>query len=95
MTCLDDPWHEGFLPKLFNLRVVDLRESFCLARLIVEPLSGYGVHAHTPPHAPLQLRGVACLSFPTGPSSGRTVAIDLDEVTLVDRSGVRQGAWRS
>ena len=42
MTCLDDPWHEGFLPKLFNLRVVDLRESFCLARLIVEPLLGCG-----------------------------------------------------
>ena len=42
MTCLDDPWHEGFLPKLFNLCVVDLRESFCSARLVVEPLSGCG-----------------------------------------------------
>ena len=42
MTCLDDPWHEGFLPKLFNLCVVDLHESFCSARLIVEPLSGCG-----------------------------------------------------
>ena len=88
MTCLDDPWHEGFLPKLFNLRVVDLRESFCLARLIVEPLSGYGVHAHTPPHAPLQLRGVACLSFPTGPPYGGAFAVDPGGVALIRHSGV-------
>jgi hypothetical protein len=42
MTCLDDPWHEGFLPKLFNLHVVNLCESFCLAWHVVEPLSGCG-----------------------------------------------------
>ena len=40
--CLDDPWHEGFLPKLFNLRVVDLRISSCSARLVVVPSSGSG-----------------------------------------------------
>ena len=33
---------KGFLPKLFNLCVVDLRESFCSARLVVEPLSSCG-----------------------------------------------------
>ena len=42
MTCLNDPWHEGFLPKLFNLHVVNLCESLCSARLVVEPLSGCG-----------------------------------------------------
>ena len=33
---------KGFLLKLFNLCVVDLRESLCSARLIVEPLLGCG-----------------------------------------------------
>jgi hypothetical protein len=42
MTCLDDPWYEGLLTKLFSLHVVDLCDSFCLARLVIEPLSGYG-----------------------------------------------------
>ena len=95
MTCLDDPWHEGFLPKLFNLCVVDLRESFCSARLVVEPLSGYGVRARTPRRAPPQLRGMACLSLPVGPPSGGGVVADLGGVVLIHRSSVHQGAWHS
>jgi len=48
MICLSGSRREGFLPKLLNLYVVNLRESSCLARLIIEPSLGYGVSC---PHA--------------------------------------------
>ena len=40
--CLSGSWHGGFLPKLLNLHVVDLHESSCLDRPVVEPSSDYG-----------------------------------------------------
>ena len=40
--CLSGSRRGGFLPKLLNLRVVDLHESSCLARPIVEPSSECG-----------------------------------------------------
>jgi hypothetical protein len=36
MTYLNDPWHEGFLPKSFDLYVADSCESSCLVRLVIE-----------------------------------------------------------
>ena len=40
LSYFNDPWREGFLPELVDLCVADSRESFCLARLAVEPLAG-------------------------------------------------------
>jgi hypothetical protein len=40
MTYLNDPWHEGFLPKSFDLCVVDSCKLPCPVRLIVELLPG-------------------------------------------------------
>jgi hypothetical protein len=37
MTYLNDPWHEGFLPKSFDLCVVDSCELPYLVRLVIEP----------------------------------------------------------
>jgi hypothetical protein len=88
MTCLDDPWYEGLLTKLFSLHVVDLCDSFCSARLVIEPLSGYGGSC---------LRATACstaierggvLVAPVGPPSSGAVAADLSGVGLIRLSSV-------
>ena len=95
MTCLDDPWHEGFSPKLFNLHVVDLRESFCLARLIVEPSSRYGDLCPCAMACSATIERGGMFVAPRWAPSRGAVAVDPGRVAPICHLNVHQDARRS
>jgi len=95
MICLSGSRREGFLPKLLNLYVVNLRESSCLARLIVEPSSRYGDLCPCAMACSATIERGGMFVAPRWAPSRGAVAVDPGRVAPICHLNVHQDARRS